>query len=44
MSDVLEDGRLERPRAPMRSALDLFIGEQAEPAFDEIEPGNYWSG
>jgi len=29
---------------PMRSALDLFIGEQAEPAFDEIEPGNYWSG
>ena len=37
-SDVLEDRRLERPRAPMRSALDLFIGEQAEPTFDEIEP------
>jgi len=28
----------------MRSALDLFIGEQAEPAFDEIEPGTTGRG
>src|SRR4029453_1860055 len=37
--DVGENGRLEGARASMGPPLDLFVGEQGEPAFDEIEPG-----
>ena len=37
--DVAENGRLEGARASVRPPLDLFVGEQGEPAFDEIEPG-----
>jgi hypothetical protein len=37
--DVGKDRGLEGPRAPVGGALDLFVGEQGEPAFDEIEPG-----
>ncbi len=37
--NVGKDRGFERRRAPMRPALDLFVGEQGEPAFDEIEPG-----
>src|SRR5260370_20217807 len=37
--NVREDRGLQSACAPMRPALDLFGGEQGEPAFDEIEPG-----
>jgi hypothetical protein len=37
--DVGEDRGLERVRAPVRPALDLFVGQHREPALDQVEPG-----
>src|SRR5712692_11362721 len=42
--DVGENGGLKGARAPVRPALDLFVGEQGEPAFDEIQPGTTGRG
>ena len=36
--DVLADRRFEGERAPMRSAADLLLAQQSEPALDQIQP------
>src|SRR5215469_12624274 len=36
--DVGRDRGLERARADMRAALDLFFAQQGEPAFDQVQP------
>ena len=36
--DVVRDGGLQGMRAPMGAALDLFLGQRREPAFDQVEP------
>jgi len=38
-SKVIADGAFELDRAAVRSALDLALAEQREPAFHQIEPG-----
>jgi hypothetical protein len=36
--EVLANGRLQRTHAAMRAAFDLFLPQERESAFDEIEP------
>jgi hypothetical protein len=36
---VVVDGRLEVARAAVNATAELFLGEQREPALDEIDPG-----
>ena len=38
--DELPDGGLQLGHTAMRTALDLPLGEQGEPALDLIEPGS----
>jgi hypothetical protein len=36
--EVLADGGLQRPGAPMGASLDLFLGEEGEPALHQVQP------
>jgi hypothetical protein len=42
--DVGEDRGLKRAGAPVGPTFNLFVGEQGEPALDEIEPGRAGRG
>lgn len=39
VGDVPEDGRLQLGRTPMGPAADLLLGQHAEPALDQVDPG-----
>ena len=36
--EVVSNGRFERAHAAVGAPLDLFLGQQSEPPFDEIQP------
>src|SRR5882762_5965717 len=42
--NVGKDRGLKRAGAPVGPTFDLFVGEQGEPALDEIEPGRAGRG